>query len=322
MRKHGVKFTQADFLESAYEKWGNAYDYSKVVYKHALQKIIIICPDHGEFLKTPAKHVNTGQGCPKCSKKIRLERVKTGTEQFIIRSKEKHGDKYDYSKVEYGISGKDPVTIICPYHGEFLQTPKDHLRGCECKVCGRLKSYVSRSKNLLDSKFEGLVQPEDHKLIPLGKGVVSKVDNEDFEKYGHMNWGITDSGYAQHHTLGMLHRLILKVEAPLEVDHKNRDRLDNRRSNLRPATSSQQGFNMKTRVGVSGLRGVSWDKDKSKWFVKVWANKKYYFIGYFECKIEGAKARDKKALELQGEFTYLNFPELKDEYEKQLGFRS
>ena len=63
MRKHGVKFTQQDFLDSAYEVWGDLYDYSKVKYEHALRKITIICKEHGEFTKTPAKHVNTKQGC-------------------------------------------------------------------------------------------------------------------------------------------------------------------------------------------------------------------------------------------------------------------
>ena len=56
------------------------------------------------------------------------------TEEFIKKAKEVHGDKYDYSKVEY-INAKTKVCIICPIHGEFLQIPKHHLKGCGCPSC-------------------------------------------------------------------------------------------------------------------------------------------------------------------------------------------
>lgn len=54
--------------------------------------------------------------------------------EFILKSQDKHGDKYDYSKVKY-IGSKNQIIIICPIHGEFLQRPNDHLNGCGCKKC-------------------------------------------------------------------------------------------------------------------------------------------------------------------------------------------
>lgn len=72
--------------------------------------------------------------------------AKSNTEEFIRKSKIKHGDTYDYSKVDY--KGKDtPVIIICPEHGEFPQTPHDHLSGNGCPKCGLLKRAQKRRSN-------------------------------------------------------------------------------------------------------------------------------------------------------------------------------
>ena len=57
------------------------------------------------------------------------------TEEFIAKARAKHGDKYDYSKVEY-VNSVAKVCIICPIHGEFWQSPSDHLRPCDCFECG------------------------------------------------------------------------------------------------------------------------------------------------------------------------------------------
>lgn len=59
------------------------------------------------------------------------------TEEFIQKAIEKHGNKYDYSKTNYILS-RQKVIIICPIHGEFLQTPNDHLNGCGCPECGKI----------------------------------------------------------------------------------------------------------------------------------------------------------------------------------------
>ncbi len=69
--------------------------------------------------------------------------AKLTTEEFIKKAREVHGDKYDYSKVEY-VKSKTKVTIICPKHGEFLQTPQKHLSGQGCPNCGLRKFSNSR----------------------------------------------------------------------------------------------------------------------------------------------------------------------------------
>ena len=71
------------------------------------------------------------------------------TEQFVEEAKKVHGDKYDYSKVEY-INSTSKVIIRCKKHGDFLQTPNDHLNGCGCKKCVNEKISEKRLKNTLE----------------------------------------------------------------------------------------------------------------------------------------------------------------------------
>jgi predicted nucleic-acid-binding Zn-ribbon protein len=132
----GRKLTKEEFEEKAIKKHGNWYDYSKVVYINAKTKVLIICPIHGEFWQTPTNHLS-GQGCPHCGGTIKLTK-----ETFVQRSTEKHGDFYDYSKVEY-INNRTKVLIICPIHGEFWQTPSDHLNGHGCPKCVKKCRYTT-----------------------------------------------------------------------------------------------------------------------------------------------------------------------------------
>jgi hypothetical protein len=127
------KLTTAEFKEKAIAVHGNRYDYSKVEYKGTHDKVIIICPEHGEFEQTPNKHLR-GQGCPKCHYKRLSDAFTKDKDQFIKDAIKVHGNKYDYSKVEY-VNNKTKVCIICPKHGEFWQEPYSHLRGKGCPVC-------------------------------------------------------------------------------------------------------------------------------------------------------------------------------------------
>jgi len=82
---------------------------------------------------------------------------KKTTEQFIKEARQVHGNKYDYSKVEY-VGNKELVTIICPIHGEVPQRPIDHLRGRGCKYCAKpvhdTKSFVEKARRIHDDKYD------------------------------------------------------------------------------------------------------------------------------------------------------------------------
>lgn len=241
------------------------------------------------------------------------------TEEFIDKARGVHGGKYDYSKVVY-VKSKLKVPIICMIHGDFAQTPCNHLKGAGCPCCGTISGNKITTAKILKKKFEGLVQPKDYKLIPLTKGKFAMVDNEDFDLVKDINWYYT-GGYAHNNVLGRMHRYIMNAPDHLEVDHKEHDTLDNRRSNLRLATRLQNTSNKKhIKGGSSRFKGVSWYKRLNKWKVSISINRKYHYIGSFTDEQEAAKAYDKKAIELRGEWAYqtLNFPELLTEYLKEI----
>jgi hypothetical protein len=153
------KLTTEEFIKKAEKIHGNKYDYSKVEYIKSSKNVIIICPMHGDFPQTPNHHISVkstglyyGKGCPKC-----IGRNKT-SEEFIKQASEIHKNKYDYSKVEY-IKSSKKIIIICPVHGDFTQTPSDHLYRKGCPKCANninytTKQFIEKSKEIHDNKYD------------------------------------------------------------------------------------------------------------------------------------------------------------------------
>lgn len=138
------KSTTTEFIQKAILVHGEEkYDYSLVDYINTRTKVIIICPVHGEFEQSPNNHLS-GKGCPKCANIATGIRLNSSTEQFIQKAILVHGDKYDYSKVDYKHSNSK-VVIICPIHGEFLQSPDAHLKGKGCKKCSNDQQRIRNS---------------------------------------------------------------------------------------------------------------------------------------------------------------------------------
>ena len=120
------------YLSKIINKHGDAYDYSLVDYKDTKSNIKIICKTHGLFEQRADVHL-AGGGCKKCNRnKYLREQFKYKGEDFISKSKELHGDLYDYSKVKY-TTCCTKVIIICKKHGEFLQDPSNHMIGRGCR---------------------------------------------------------------------------------------------------------------------------------------------------------------------------------------------
>lgn len=167
------------------------------------------------------------------------------------------------------------------------------------------------------------------KTVPLygriAAGRVALVDDGDFELVSAYRWNvwvqtfpdgringpyvitpIYVKGVGTRTTLKM-HRLITGYA---ETDHINHDGLDNRRSNLRPATSAQNKANMRKRPGrwSSPYKGVFWNRQCGKWQAEIVTNRKPRYLGRFVNEVDAALAYDAAARELFGEFAYLNFP--------------
>lgn len=155
------KLTQEEVIVKFKEVHKNYYDYSKVIYVGSANKVIVICPIHKEFEITPKNHL-IGQGCKSCGYIRNATDRSLGFDEFIIRSKKHHGDRYDYSTVVYTSSG-EYITIICPIHGEFQQITAHHMNGHGCRKCHfdnhpilqkmTTSEFITKAKNIHGDKW-------------------------------------------------------------------------------------------------------------------------------------------------------------------------
>lgn len=106
-----------------------------------------------------------------------------------------------------------------------------------------------------------------------------------------------------------MHRQIMESQGRERIDHRDGSGLNNCRSNMRRATSSQNNCNHRgRRTNTSGYIGVSWDKKRCKWAAYLRAENRQHRLGRFDSKEKAARVRDSKAMELHGDFAVLNFP--------------
>ena len=136
-----------EFKMKANKFYHGKYDLSKVSFKNTHDKITLICPEHGEFVKEVREFLN-GQGCPKC-----IGRHKT-VEDIIKIFNDVQGDKYDYSMIKEYKNNNEKLPIICHEkdengneHGIFYQSFTTHKKGHGCPKCAKEKRYGKKSNN-------------------------------------------------------------------------------------------------------------------------------------------------------------------------------
>lgn len=133
--------TKHQFIKESIAIHNNLYNYDLVEYKNSDTKVIIKCNIcNNIFYQTPSKHCLSGHGCTFC----RSSYLKT-TKQIILDFQKIHGNKYDYSLVNYK-GARKLVEIICKKHGHFWQRPNGHLNGKQCRSCGYLLQGEKMSK--------------------------------------------------------------------------------------------------------------------------------------------------------------------------------
>ena len=145
--------TISEFIDKSIKVHGNRYSYEKSIYINTHTKLIIICPQHGEFLQIPKEHIK-GAGCKKCYSDLQ----RTNILDFIEKSNKIHNNKFNYEKVSYN-KLRNKIIIICPEHGEFEQFASNHLLGKGCRKCAytellkTTKYFIDKSKLLHSHKY-------------------------------------------------------------------------------------------------------------------------------------------------------------------------
>ena len=139
------------FIDESNKIHNNKYDYSKVQYTKAHEKVTIICPIHGKFNQLAYAH-KQGKGCTKCG----IEKNRLSIQKKIDESNKIHNNKYNYSEVQY-TNMNQKVTIICPIHGEFRQTINSHLNGSGCYECLNNKTKnlnIQKANKIHNNKYD------------------------------------------------------------------------------------------------------------------------------------------------------------------------
>lgn len=227
--------------------------------------------------------------------------LKKTTEQFISDAISVHGDKYSYRLVSYKGS-YIKVKILCPTHGYFYQSPTNHLSKKGCPVCGGLIPERNTKNKIMNDV--GVC------IIPLASGGSALIDEDDFDLVSSHNWFLSN-GYPATCISGKiitLHRFLLCPKNKEQVDHINMIKNDCRRINLRICNQRQ---NIHNRPGIKNtssiFKGVTLIKTTMTWRASLTTNGKTFYLGKYKKEEDAAKAYDKKAIEIHGEFARTNF---------------
>jgi len=145
------KLSQNEFINRSIEIHGNYYDYSLVNYKNLTDKVSIICPKHGIYEVSPRVHLIS-----KCKLCVN-NNIKLDSDIFIKRSLKIHGNKYDYSLINY-VNLRIKIKIICKKHGIFEQTPNSHLSGSGCPKCANnyssKENFLKKTKKIHGNRYD------------------------------------------------------------------------------------------------------------------------------------------------------------------------
>lgn len=168
------------------------YTYAKANYIKSSEKVVITCTEHGDFNQTPNDHLK-GSGCRKCGYATLAARQGMTAQQFIAKARAVHPDaKYNYSHVVY-TNNKTKVTIVCAAHGEFAQSPNDHLRGTGCPTCKcatkvrqyNVKTWIAAARKVHGADTYDYSKVTEYKNIKQKLTIICKVHGEFEQTAGH-----------------------------------------------------------------------------------------------------------------------------------------
>ncbi|MFK7002047.1 hypothetical protein V3470_13705 [Flavobacterium oreochromis] len=218
------KKTTKEFIEKANKIHNYNYNYDKVAYLNSTSKVIITCKKHGDFEQIPNDHLN-GSGCDEC------KRNKISIQEFIEKANKIHNNNFIYDKVAY-LNKSTKVIITCKKHGDFKQTPNDHLKGHGCLQCSGLKKkttqeFTEKANKVHNYKFNydkvAYVNNSTKIIITCKKhGDFEQIPNDHLNGSGCQK---CKSSRGEKHIYEVLQKLNIKYESQYKFDdciHKRR----------------------------------------------------------------------------------------------------
>jgi hypothetical protein len=208
----------------------------------------------------------------------------------------------------------EPRLLLCTNHPD---SPGELAEVLPIETCRNFKPkrWRRRCTNPPKRRVRATMDEDGPEVrrIPLGNGLFATVDAADYEQVTKYRWCASGHGHNIYATAVVdgrtvyMHRMLMRPRKGYVVDHIDGNGLNNRRCNLRVCTPAQNLANKAPRGGSSQFAGVHRYRDR--WAANVTCLGKCYYVGLFDDEVEAAKARDRKAYELHGEYAYLNFPE-------------
>lgn len=199
--------------------------------------------------------------------------------------------------------------------GESKVVTTKELNYGSVKSCGCLNkesiAEIGKKRKKTWEPIPCIIKDTSCYKIPLTKNKFAIIDIQDYDLIKDHTWRYLKTGYAAAH-LGdkseiTLHRMLLGLNENevIKVDHKNRNRLDNRRCNLRKCNDFQNSWNSGLRSNnTSGVKGVSFYKRINKWVAYITVHKKYIHLGHFDNIEDAARIRKEAEVRYLGDFTH------------------
>lgn len=217
-------------------------------------------------------------------------------------------------------------TVRCPGEDFGIRISYFRRRGCmkfvELTIKVPLPAPIVRIAMFFFLLYRRLRYGYPFRRIKLTRGKYAIVDPDDFERLNRYKWQCTNLGYARRTASRMcdkrrkrvaiqMHNVVCTTPQGMTVDHINRNRLDNRKANLRAVTLEQNNWNRKyvKKRAKTRYTGIYWNSQMKKWQVRLMIKGRSRSFGYYADEVEAAKVYDKVVKEYRGEYAVLNFPE-------------